>query len=145
MRKLRVGALVLLLALAARAGALSIELGAPNPTEGMPAVVSLAGAEADASYRLVVVYRPNSRTEEREEIGLLGPGGEVSWTPKHAGITRLSIEGTGGEEVVSRNVAVRFRSPPALGVIIFLVAGALLFGGASLSMRHALEEGPGEA
>ncbi|RPJ41150.1 MAG: hypothetical protein EHM19_12475 [Candidatus Latescibacterota bacterium] len=132
------GAAVLLLASALAAGAAEIALDSANPIEGRPGAVRIDGAEG--RVELEVTYRPGSRTETTEKAGAFGGDGVLTWTPAHAGITRLAAVDSAGAEIASRNVAVRFRSPPLLGVLICLSAGALLFGGAALAMRWALEE-----
>ena len=134
-------AAVALLTLAPAAGAAGIELAVPNPDQGEAVTVSLRDARVAGPYELVAVYRPGSRTEEREEVGPIGRDGTVSWVPLHAGITRLTVVDADGGEIAGRNVAVRFSSPPATGLIIFFLAGLLLFGGASFAMRRALEGG----
>lgn len=132
------------LASAAAAEAFDIELEVPNPTRGKPVVVTLAGAGEGGPFSLRAVYRPGSRTEKEEEVGPFGGSGTLEWTPRDAGITRLVVDGADGVERIGRNVAVRFDSPPASGLAIFFFAGALLFGGATLAVRRALEAGDGE-
>ena len=130
-----------LLAFAPVHGAAGIELAAANPDQGEPVIVTLTGPGDAEPYELVAVYRPGSRTEKREVVGLIGRGRTVSWVPLHAEITRLAVVDAEGGEIAGRNVAVRFASPPATGLIIFFLAGLLLFGGASYAMRRALEGG----
>lgn len=132
---------ILLLVPAAAAARIDILLPVENPIRGVPVEVSVTGDGAGAAHTLVVVYRPGSQTESVDEPVEIGPSGSVTWTPRDAGITRLGVLDEAGEEVASRNVAVRFPSPPATGLAIFFFAGALLFGGASFAMRRALEGG----
>ena len=140
----RMAALSCLMFLAAgTVGAVDLELEVPNPTRGDPVEVTLTGAGEEGPYSLRAVYRPGSQTETEEEVGLFTGGGSLDWTPRDAGITRLVVSGPDGIERVGRNVAVRFESPPASGLAIFFFAGLLLFGGATLAVRRALEVGEG--
>jgi hypothetical protein len=112
------------------------------PVDGEATVLTLTGGEAGASYSLATVYRPNSRTADTVMVGPIGADRLFSWTPKEPGLARIIVLDPAGGEwavVAERDVAVRFSSPPPSGLLIFILAGALLFGGASLSMRRALE------
>jgi hypothetical protein len=112
-----------------------IELDDTYPLLGEPVQVRLsskAGPATEATLR--VTYRPNSATVFTETIAA-GPGGALDWTPRDAGIVRLELLPGGPEDppLVTRNVAVRFASPPASGLAVMAVAGLLLFGGAGFA------------
>ena len=42
----------------------------------------------------------------------------------------------------SRNLSVRFAELPTAGLLVLIVAGLILFGGAAWAMRMLLSEGP---
>jgi hypothetical protein len=52
------------------------------------------------------------------------------WTPDRAGIVALNVPEQG-----SRNVSVRFQGVSTSGIVVMLVAGGLLFGGAAFAFR----------
>jgi len=137
MRRIAAVILALLLAAAAAAGA-ELEIGADHPVRGEPVTIRLTGAEGEGPFTLEATYRPNSQTERTETVGLFDGAGEALWTPRDAGITRLRALGPEGEELWSGNTAVWYPSLSVSGILIFLFAGFLLFGGASISMRRAL-------
>ncbi|MFH1681824.1 MAG: hypothetical protein ABIH26_14435 [Candidatus Eisenbacteria bacterium] len=135
-------AVLLLAVLSGPAAALDLVLEVPNPTEGRALKVLLTGPEAGPELRLTAIYRPGSRTQAREEVGTFDADGAITWRPAYAGITHLVVsdpDDPAAGELASRNVAVRFRSPPPQGIAILLFAGGLLFGGATLAMRWSLE------
>ena len=63
-------------------------------------------------------------------------GTVATWTPSRAGVVALATA-----DGASRNVSVRFDETPISGLLILIVAGLVLFGGAALAMR-ALLSGP---
>lgn len=134
---------LLIILVAAAAPGLSaapvLELDDDFPVRGEPVTVRLAGGDEDATYSFSVTYRPNSETSREEEVGEFNLDGTLRWTPLDAGITTISVADESGEVVYTRNIAVRFDSPPVTGLIIFLFAGLLLFGGSTTFMRRALE------
>ncbi|MBN1825349.1 MAG: hypothetical protein JW958_03715 [Candidatus Eisenbacteria bacterium] len=129
----------LLLAAAATAAAVTVELEGAHPVRGEAITVRLSEAEGAGPFVLEATYRPNSQTERTERAGVFDERGALSWTPRDAGITRLRALAPDGAELWSGNTAVWYPSPPKSGILIFLFAGLLLFGGAGLSMRRALE------
>ncbi len=81
-----------------------------------------------------VTYRPGAvtaRTEVFATNGLL----TVGWTPKRAGVVQISTDDD------SKNLSVRFSSSPILGILVMVVAGVILFGGAAVAMRMLLSDG----
>jgi len=118
--------------------AATIELAAEHPVAGTPTLVSLRDVENPETLTLRVTYRPGSETAETEAVGPFSSEGTVAWSPRVAGLSTLSARGDAGE-VASRSVAVRFDRIPPLGVVIFVGAGLLLFGGATVMLRRALD------
>ena len=158
MKRVIVAVSVAMLAAGAASGVFAHEEGAPPheplrievegldewrfPVDGEGTVLVLTGGEEGARYNLATVYRPNSRTADTVMVGPVGEEKVFSWTPEQPGLARIVVlDPSAGEwaVVTERDVAVRFASPPASGLLIFILAGALLFGGASFSMRRALE------
>lgn len=119
----------------------SIAVEPPYPVLGQPAVVTLAEAP-EGEWRLVATYRPNSLITRDEPVGAPGPDGRIEWTPTAPGITQLAfVSGEkGAKPAASRNVAVRFTGLPLTGLLVFLFAGTLLFGGAAYSIRLVMRE-----
>jgi len=109
-----------------------ITLSADDLYVSEPVTVTLA-APAEA---LTVTYRPNSSIETVETIPARGEQ-TVSWTPAQAGVVALSAGGSG-----SRNVSVRYQRVPAGGIVVLLIAGCLLFGGAIFAFRKLFQDGP---
>ena len=97
------------------------------PTRGETVTVTVLGADETplANREVVVTYRPNSETLSTETLKPTNASGQTPWTPKDAGIVTLAA----GDEA-SHNVAVRFGSFPGSGLLIMILAGLLLFGGA---------------
>ncbi len=129
------GAVVLALVLAGTPGAeAGIEVAPAPPVQGERLMVTVTGdAGPLAGATVKAVYRPGSEVSHTEDLGATGPDGTVSWTPADAGVVTLSaaLPAMDGAEAVSlsRNVAVRFRGVPPLGLIIMLGAGIILYGG----------------
>ena len=121
--------LVLLLALPAEA---QITLDADDLYVSEPVTVTLA-TPAEA---LTVTYRPGSSIETTETLPLRGEQ-SVTWTPVQAGVVALSAGGSG-----TRNVSVRYQRAPAGGIVVLLIAGCLLFGGAIFAFRKLFQDGP---
>lgn len=84
--------------------------------------------------KVKITYRPDARAvETTEEI----PGGgteHVVWRPLHAGIVKIEAGG------LTKKVSVRFDGLPMSGLLILLIAGAILFGGAAWSLRQLLRD-----
>jgi hypothetical protein len=98
---------------------------------GTPVTVTLpAGADT-----LLVTYRPNSAIATTDAIP--ATGGQVAWTPADAGVVALAVPG-GARETVS----VRFQDTPAAGMLVLVLAGTILFGGAIFAFRKLFERRP---
>lgn len=103
--------------------------------------VASDGAPA-AGYRVVAVYRPNSQTGTEETLVAVDASGSVLWTPRHAGPVTLQVfppGATAGEPpAATHTLAVRYGHFPPSGMLIMVLAGLLLFGGAGLALALLL-------
>lgn len=126
------------------AAAVEIALADPRPLLGEPVAVTVTeGAEPLAGARLEAHYRPNSQTAFRETLPPTDATGRTDWTPSAAGIATLEVlDPAGGPPLATLNTAVRYGRFPARGIVVMVVAGVLLFGGAALGMKMLLSEGP---
>lgn len=129
-------------ALADQAG--TIQLSEKYPEKGQPTHITLEADDAPVAGAMVKVhYRPNSETTVTQTLGPSDTAGGVEWTPDDAGIVTLEAQREGAEApFATRNVAVRYRGFPAQGLMIMLLAGVLLFGGAAFGFVMLLL-GPG--
>jgi len=87
--------------------------------------------------RLRVVYRPGSRVEKHVDLEREDDG-TFRFVPDEAGLVELrAIAQRAVAEVVlaSKVVSVKFASAVSLGLLVMLLAGVILFGGAFLSIR----------
>ncbi len=104
--------------------------------------------EGGTLTKLTVVYRPKSKVEAKEELGVESADGSLRWAPKDAGLVSLSAEyqtssGKAAEDPVGMLVSVAFASTFTMGLLVMAFAGILLFGGAFVSIR-ALLRGEGK-
>ncbi len=119
----------------AQAGGLELCLDQAFPKEGEPCLIRVTDREHPVrGARLRVTYRPNSEVETIERLGATNAEGELVWIPDDAGIATLeaglaSVGSQGEQTSLNLTVSVRFRSSPALGIVILLLAGMILFGG----------------
>ena len=129
----------LLLAAALLAPLLAAAQGAPISFSPEPVVrgqaVTVRFAEPADTVRFT--YRPNSDLASTEAVAI-GGATEVQWTPREAGLVAVSTP------AATRSVGVRFTRLPVLGLTVLILAGLVLFGGATLSLR-ALLSGPPSA
>lgn len=130
----------------AASGENSIILRAQFPIEGERTELYIqddtGGPVPGASVR--ATYRPGSSVEEISEIGITGKSGRVNWTPAIAGIVTLAATwstAAGDTVTASANVSVKFRSTPAGGILIMLLAGLLLVGGSAVRILRVLRSG----
>lgn len=95
------------------------------------------GLAPAAGARVTAIYRPNSTTSVSEELTPVDASGTLMWTPTHTGPVTLEVRPAGADPetpaVASHTVAVRYGGLPASGLLIMVVAGVLLFGGAAVS------------
>lgn len=128
---MRLSAILVLLALAALpAAAQPITVAPAMPVVGQPATLRFS-APVDT---VLVTYRPNSAVARRDTIRI-GGFESVKWTPAQAGVVQIRLtDGT------AQNVSVQFARLPLSGVLVLLVAGCILFGGATFAMRKLLSD-----
>lgn len=105
-----------------------------TPTQIM---ISHASYPDLSRFKVVVTYRANSSTSHEEVLGTPNADGYVSWTPQEAGITTLKATApaleTGTKDIIiEKTVSVRFGSFPLTGILIFILAAGILFGGLSI-------------
>lgn len=101
----------------------------------------VAGDQATLTFdapveTVVTTYRPNSAIPIVDTLAV-GGFASVRWTPERAGVVRVSVPGG-----PSRNLSVRFAALPVSGIVVLIVAGLILFGGAGWAMRMLLSDGP---
>jgi hypothetical protein len=121
------------------------------PTVGKAEAVTLTGADDPAALRLRVVYRPNSETSVKKTLGAFDAEGRISWTPKAPGLTVLEAIRPDGKDksgkdkfksVTKLKVATCYARTPVRGLVVMILAGILLFGGAAVSLWMALRRTP---
>lgn len=90
----------------------------------------------DAPVQTVVVtYRPNSAIPLVDTVHV-GGFESIRWTPERAGVVRVAVPGG-----PSRNLSVRFAALPVAGIVVLILAGLILFGGAAWAMYKLLSDG----
>jgi hypothetical protein len=90
----------------------------------------------DAPVQTVVVtYRPNSAIPLVDTV-TVGGFESIRWTPERAGVVRVAVPGG-----PSRNLSVRFAALPVSGIVVLILAGLILFGGAAWAMTKLLSGG----
>ncbi|HUH03957.1 MAG TPA: hypothetical protein VML75_18300 [Kofleriaceae bacterium] len=126
------GLLIVAIVLLAESSAAALELPEKYPVEGQQTIITL-DAPVD---QIVITYQPAAPIAR---IVVLPTNGQlqVPWEPERAGVVSIQA----GTEI--KKVSVRFSGTPVSGVLIFLFAGLVLFGGASVCLR-ALFAGPSE-
>ena len=113
-------------------------LSEPVPVFGREQTVSLR-IPRPVKASLTVTYRPNSATAKEEEAGAFSEEGALPWTPESPGIATLTARDEGGVILAELHVAICFAETPFYGVVVMVLAGLLLFGGAGLSLALALK------
>ena len=99
------------------------------PTVGEPVRVTFS----EPVDSVAVTYRPGAVSATTETFL---PGGAVlEFTPDRAGVVAVAA----GE--ASQSLSVRFRSAPFSGLVVMILAGLILFGGAAVAMRALLADG----
>ncbi|MDP8224486.1 MAG: hypothetical protein P9L99_14085 [Candidatus Lernaella stagnicola] len=129
---------VFVLALTAPAWAAKIECEPEFPIRGQEVFVTLSDVEDPTAWSFVVTYRPNSATAQINQLGPPAADGRLRWLPTASGLVEIKAQGPTKDAKVTTNIAVRFPSPPISGIIILLVAGTILFGGAGYSLSKAI-------
>lgn len=112
-----------------------------------PAAQEIVSIEPDMTYRgervrvtfsepvdsVTVTYRPGAITARTETFT---PGAATfEFEPSRAGVVAVAA----GD--ASQNLSVRFRGAPLGGIVVMVLAGIVLFGGASIALRTLLADG----
>ncbi len=116
---LLVSACILLLLAAARPAQAQYVAEDEAIVAGEPVTLSLPAADT-----LVITYRPGSNISRVERVPVTDAS--HTWTPREAGLVALSTPGG-----ALQTVSVRFDSTPVWGLFILVLAGGILFGGAT--------------
>ena len=99
------------------------------PTRGEPVRVTFSAPVDSVS----VTYRPGAITAHTETFT---PGAAVfEFTPTRAGVVSVASGET------AQSLSVRFRGAPLSGLVVMILAGLILCGGAALSLRALLADG----
>jgi hypothetical protein len=102
-----------------------IDLSTEKPVEGEPVTITLG----EPAKEVVVTYRPNSQVIERDTLRADRASTSFTWTPATAGVVALKAGNA------SRNVSVRFTGISESGIATMIIAGVILFGGATFAFR----------
>lgn len=118
-----------LLSLAIIVGSLSptgaqISVSTEKPIQGENITISLAQPDS----MVVITYRPNSSLAQRDTLRAPALAATFQWTPARAGVVALSTSAQG-----SRNVSVRYRGLSGSGLLVLILAGTILLGGAGFA------------
>jgi len=133
MRRLAAGIALVYVATASAVGAASIDTGPETPMRGKPGRVAIASTDgADSAWSVSIAYFPNSVIEHVDSLGRTDAGGAIEWTPRFAGLA--TITAIRGDDTTSQAISIRFPGMPGAALIVFLVAGAILLGGAGWSL-----------
>ncbi len=112
-----------------------------NPTVGKETTVKITNKKKlpIQGARLIATYYPNSKLKREELVkGMTDTGGLLKWKPSSPGIVKLAAQLPNGKDkegkakyktVSSTSIGVKFAGMPLSGLLVFLVAGGLLFGG----------------
>ena len=120
----------LALALAAPAAAQSVVSVEPAaPVVGEPVRVTFS----EPVDSVTVVYRPGAISAVTETF--TPDAAAFEFTPDRAGVVSV----TSGD--AAQSLSVRFRTAPLSGLVVMVLAGLVLFGGAAVSMRALLSDG----
>jgi hypothetical protein len=101
-----------------------INLSNEYPLIGEEVVITVSNDELE----LLVTYRPNSAISQMDTLKRESPTAEFYWDPVSAGVVNLSS----GD--ISKNVSVRFEKVSTGGILVMLIAGIILLGGATFSL-----------
>jgi hypothetical protein len=108
----------------------------PHPVRGQPVSLRVTGADGAplAGVAVTATYYPNSAIAREVPLGTTDASGRLVFEPHHAGLMRLRAD-----EVDAFTTSVRFDGVPLPGVIVFIVAATLLFGGVAFGSRKILQ------
>jgi hypothetical protein len=88
------------------------------------------GKQPAADAPVKVTYYPNSEIKRTVEVGRTDERGQLRWTPEHAGLSTIAA----GEQ--TKTIGVRFDGMPLGALVVFLIAGTLLFGGIAFGVSR---------
>lgn len=91
---------------------------------------------------LTVVYRPNSSVSKTEILVNEPPMTMMEWASKEPGLVAMSYLDKSGDSParVSRNLSIRFAGISESGLVVMILAGIILFGGATIAFRTLFQE-----
>ena len=101
-----------------------------TPIQGESIIIGLS----EPATELILIYRPRSSVAERDTLRADVPTTTFQWIPEEAGV--VSIVTPAG----TKNVSVRYPGLSTGGLIVMVVAGGLLFGGAAFAFRLLFQE-----
>ena len=113
------------------------------PTEGESVIITVTDGDGTpvAGAPVEAVYGPGSEVSRSEPVGTTDENGTVLWTPTGAGI--VSVETIAADSTaITANLSVRFDGLPIPGLLIFLLAGIILFSGIIRGFRSLSEPPP---
>ncbi len=122
----------------ASAGFAGIVLSDPYPKQGSATIITVTNEHGKAipNLEIWVIYRPNSKVSKSSgNLGSTDNLGRFEWTPSDPGICTIEAKSSDGEIAAADNFAVKFARFPISGLIIFLFAGTLLYGGIIFSFQ----------
>ena len=127
----RLAALLLALLLAAppAVGQAVVSVEPEAPTVGEPVRVTFS----EPVDSVTVVYRPGAISAVTETF--TPDAATFEFTPDRAGVVSVAS----GD--AAQSLSVRFRSAPLSGLFVMVVAGLILFGGATVAMKALLSDG----
>ena len=102
-----------------------IEISSDVLFKGEPVTITLEKA-VDSIF---ITYRPNSQVVKEEILTADTPSKTFEWAPLEAGVVAIQAGSS------AKNVSVRFKGISGSGIFIMILAGLLLFGGATYAFR----------
>jgi hypothetical protein len=102
-----------------------IELSTDEPVAGEAVTITLDEPVQD----LIITYRPNSSVIRHDTLRAGAPATAFTWTPAQAGVVALAA----GD--ATRTVSVRFSGLSWKGILVMVIAAAILFGGAAFAFK----------
>lgn len=116
----------------------SIEVSKDSPTVGERITLTFS-VPVDT---LTVTYRPNSSVSKTEILVNDPPATSMEWSSKEPGLVALSYLDKSGEspQRVRHSLSIRFDGLSGSGLVVMLLAGVILFGGATTAFRTMFQE-----
>lgn len=107
-----------------------VDVAPDAPVRGEPVRVTFS-APADT---VRITYRPGAITASSETF--TPRSATFEFVPARAGVVAVAAGGT------SQNLSVRFQRAPGAGIVVMVLAGLILFGGAIVSLRVLMSGDP---